>query len=179
MPDWVVLSVGDGCTIAATVKGLEEAKGAGLIGSMPRVLGVQAEGASPLARAARSGEPWQPGPAETLADSISVGHARNPHKALQAVERARGAWVTVSDEDILDGIARTGELSGVFAEPAASAAIAGIKTAVAEGLLGETSTVAAIVSGNGLKDTAAALRAVGGPVDVQANVDDVLARLLS
>jgi len=179
MPDWVVLSVGDGCTIAGAVKGLEEAHSAGLIDTVPRVLGVQAAGASALVQAARNGGSWQPGSADTLADSISVGHARNPHKALQAVSRSGGAWVAVSDADILQAIAKTGELSGVFAEPAASAAVAGVGAALAEGILDPSSSVAVIISGNGLKDTSAALRAVGGPIDVQPNVGDVLARLLS
>ncbi len=179
MPDWLVLSVGDGCTIAGAVKGLEEACQAGLIDKVPRVLGVQAVGASPLVQAARSGEAWRPAPAETIADSISVGHARNPHKALQAVERSEGAWVAVNDEEILAAITTTGELSGVFAEPAASAATAGVKVALAEGILDSSCEVAILVSGNGLKDTSAALRAAGGPVDVQPTVDDVLGRLLS
>jgi len=177
MTDWVVLTVGDGCTIAGAVKGLEEACRAGLIPSVPRVLGVQAQGAAPLVEAANSGKPWQPGPAETLADSISVGHARNPYKALDAVKRANGGWVAVSDEAILAAIATTGVLSGVFAEPAAAAATAGVHRARDLGLIDASESAAIVVSGNGLKDTASALLAVDGPIDVQASTEAVLAQL--
>lgn len=177
MTDWVVLSVGDGCTIAGAVKGLEEACKAGLIAKVPRVLGVQAQGAAPLVEAANSGKPWQPGPADTLADSISVGHARNPYKALAAVKRVSGAWVAVSDESILAAIATTGVLSGVFAEPAAAAATAGLQRARELGIIESSDSATIVVSGNGLKDTSAALRAVGGPIDVEASTEAVLAHL--
>ena len=177
MTDWVAMSVGDGCSIAAAVKGFEEAERAGLIATVPRVLGVQAAGAAPLVDAATSGRPWLPGPAETLADSISVGHARNPHKALAAVKRAKGRWVAVSDESILEAMASTGVLTGVFGEPAAAAATAGVRQAVRSGIIAATESVTIVISGNGLKDTAAALRAVGGPIDVAPNAAAVLAQL--
>lgn len=162
--DWVVLSVGDGYTIGGDVKGLEEACAVGLTPKVPRVLGVQPQGASPLVEAANSDEAWQPGPAETLADSISVGRARNPYKALYAVERVNGAWVAVSDESILAAIATTGVLSGVFAEPATAAATAGLQDARELGILKASESASIVVSRNGLKDTSAALRAVGAPL---------------
>ncbi len=174
MTDWVVLTVGDGCTIAGAVKGMEEAHAAGLIPFMPKVLGVQADGAAPLVEAANQGRAWRPGRAHTVADSISVGHARNPHKALQAVTRCNGAWVSVSDEEILAAIPQTALLSGVFAEPAAAAASAGLARAVKMGIVAPDQSASLIVSGNGLKDTGAALRAVGGPIDVAPTTDAVL-----
>ena len=45
-PDWVAVSVGDGCTIAGVWKAFRELKTLGLIERTPRVLGVQAEGAA-------------------------------------------------------------------------------------------------------------------------------------
>ena len=48
LPDWVAVSVGDGCTIGGITKGLHEFKRLGLAHAMPRMLGVQAEGASPI-----------------------------------------------------------------------------------------------------------------------------------
>ena len=77
VPDWVAVSVGDGCTIAGIGKGLAEMKALGFIPRVPRLLGVQAQGARPLVDAFAAGRDLVPGPAETLADSICVGHPRN------------------------------------------------------------------------------------------------------
>lgn len=173
-PDWVSLSVGDGCTVAGVVKGLEEAFAAGLIPRVPRVLAVQAAGAAPLVRAAREGGPPRQEAADTLADSIAVGVPRNPKKALDAVARNHGAWIAVTDEEILTAIAEGAALSGVFAEPAAAAATAGVRAAVRDGLIAPSAHVAVIVSGNGLKDPSAALRAVSGPQDIPADLDAAL-----
>lgn len=178
MTDWVVWSVGDGCTIAGGVKGLEEAHAAGVLAKVPRVLGVQAEGAAPLVKAARAGlTTFEPGAADSVADSIAVGHPRNGVKALKAVARNGGAWVTVSDKGILEAAVATARLGGVFGEPAAAAATAGVKVAVAEGLIKPGESVAIIVSGNGLKDTDSALKAAGGPIDVAPNLEAIEAVL--
>jgi len=176
MPDWVAVSVGDGCTVAGVVKGLEEAARAGLIGSVPRVLAVQAEGASPLVEAAKTGR-FEPRPAASVADSICVGTPRNPHKALQAVERCGGAWIAVPDAAILEALVEVPRRSGVFGEPAGVAAAAGVRAAVRAGVVDASESVALLVTGNGLKDTATALQVAGEPMDVEASVDAVLAAL--
>ena len=85
--------------------------------------------------------------------------------------------MAVSDEAILAAIATTGVLSGVFAEPAAAAATAGVHRARELGLIDASESAAIVVSGNGLKDTASALLAVDGPIDVQASTEAVLAQL--
>jgi len=177
MPDWVAVSVGDGCTVAGVVKGLEEAAEAGFIPAVPRVLAVQAEGASPLVRAAGRDGRFEPTPAASVADSICVGTPRNPFKALQAVERCGGAWVAVPDASILEALVEVPRRSGVFGEPAGVAAAAGVREAVATGVIDPGESVALIVTGNGLKDTATALEVAGAPVDVAASVEAVLALL--
>jgi len=93
------------------------------------------------------------------------------------VLRNGGAWIAVSDGEILSSIAEGAALSGVFAEPAAAAALAGVGAALREGVLEESASIAVIVSGNGLKDPSAALRAVSGPIDVAPDVDAALAAL--
>ena len=54
-PDWVAVSVGDGCTIAGIAKGLWEMHRLGFIGRVPCVLGVQAAGVAPIAHAFETG----------------------------------------------------------------------------------------------------------------------------
>jgi threonine synthase len=165
-PDWVAVSVGDGCTIAGAWKGFREMKMLGLIRRAPKMLGVQAEGAAPVTAAFRTGEPLRPVEPNTLADSIAVGTPRNWKKAVIAVRESAGAMVNVSDEEIMDAMRSTGQLAGVFAEPAAAAAVAGLKRGVAEGIIPRQASALAIITGNGLKDIKSAIRAVSGPLEV-------------
>lgn len=181
MTTWVALSVGDGCTIAGVCKGLDEAHRAGLIPFVPRVLGVQAEGAAPLVHAYNNGHrgdgPMEFGSADSVADSISVGHPRNWRKALQSMGKNNGEYVAVSDEAILEAMRQTARLGGVFAEPAAAATTAGVQQARAKGILSANDDVTVIVSGNGLKDTKTALIAAGEPIEVDADLEAIAAVL--
>jgi threonine synthase len=178
VPDWVAVSVGDGCTIAGIWKGLEEMRALGFIPRLPRLLGVQAQGARPLVDAFRDGRDVGTGPAQTIADSICVGHPRNARKALRAVRASRGAMVAVPDDAIVEALRETGRRAGVFGEPAGVAGIAGLRQAVADGIVGRRDTAWAVVTGNGLKDAKTALRAVGQPFELRADdreLDDLLA----
>jgi threonine synthase len=166
LPDWVVVSVGDGCTIAGIGKGLAEMQALGFVPRVPRLLGVQAAGARPFVDAFRSGGDLVAGPAETLADSICVGHPRNWRKALARVRASRGGFVAVTDEAILEAERETGRRAGLFGEPAAAAALAGLRQAVADGIVGGRDSALAVLTGSGLKDVRAALRAGGRPVDL-------------
>jgi threonine synthase len=173
VPDWVAVSVGDGCTIAGIWKGLVEMKVLGFIPRLPRMLGVQAAGARPLVDAFQGGRDLVPGPANTMADSICVGHPRNWRKALNAVRASDGAYVAVSDAAILDAERETGRRAGLFGEPAAAAAVAGLRHAVAEGIVGRRDRALAVLTGSGLKDVKAALQAAGQPFGLAAD-DDAL-----
>lgn len=159
MPEWVSVSVGDGCTIAGIWKGLTDMKRFGVIDRLPRMLGTQAERAAPLANAFKRGtEDWSPVEADTIADSISVGRPGNALKALRAVRESSGTFVTVSDDEILSA-QRELATHGVFGEPAAVAGIAGIRRARGSGLIEAEDRVLHVVTGSGLKDVRRARRA--------------------
>jgi len=176
-PDWVAVSVGDGCTVAGVWKAFRELKILGLIERAPRILGVQAAGAAPVTAAFRSGEPLRPVEPKTIADSIAVGVPRNWKKAVVAVRESEGAMIDVSDEEILDAMRYTGRLSGIFAEPAAATAVAGLRRAVADGIVSRRGRAVALITGNGLKDIRSARSAVPDPFEIPpdgAGLDDIL-----
>jgi threonine synthase len=177
VPAWVAVAVGDGCTLAGTWKGLVEMRALGFIPRLPRLLGVQAEGARPLVDAFREGRDLLPGPAETLADSICVGHPRNWRKALRAVRESGGAFVAVPDEAILEAMRAAGGLAGLFGEPAGVAGLAGLKRAVAEKIVGRRETALVVLTGSGLKDVKSALRAAGQPVSLRPDDGELAAYL--
>ena len=173
IPDWVVVSVGDGCTIGGIGKGLGEMHRFGFIPRLPRLLGVQAEGAAPIVRAFRSGAPLAPVQAETVADSIAVGTPRNWRRALAAVTCSGGAMIGVSDDEILAAMNTTARLGGVFGEPAGVAGVAGLRRAVAEGAVRPDASALVVITGNGLKDIESARRAGGDPIDVAPDVESL------
>ena len=71
----------------------------------------------------------------------------------------------VSDDAILEAQRETGRRAGLFGEPAAAAAVAGLRQAVADGIVGRRASALVLLTGSGLKDVRAALRAAGKPVD--------------
>lgn len=177
-PDWVAASIGDGCSIAGMHKGLVEMKSVGVIGWQARMLGVQAAGVAPIEHmwhrliAGAELPPHLP-PCDdrgTYADSINCPVPRNWRKAVNSVRDSNGACMAVADEQIMEAVRLTGRLAGVFAEPAAAAAVAGIAEARRRGLLDARASVVAMITGNGLKDTAGALRAVGTPNEIAPDI---------
>jgi len=155
----IFVPVGDGNIIAGLDKGFRDLVQAGLLERGPRLFGVQAEGSAAIASAFAEGtETIRAVRARTLADSISVDLPADGLRALRAATRTGGAYLTVSDASILEAIAELGR-SGLFAEPAAAAAWAGLRRALAEELVNAGEPVLVLLTGSGLKDVGAAQRA--------------------
>lgn len=176
VPDWVAVSVGDGCTIAGIAKGLAEMRALGVIDRIPRMLGVQASSVAPIKYALDHDElpPLRSG--TTIADGINVAVPRNWRKAVNGIRASAGTILGVTDDEMLAAVVQTGRY-GVFAEPAAAASIAGVKVAVDQGIIGHHERVLVVITGSGLKDTASAMRAVGEPIQIAADLDAVDAGL--
>jgi threonine synthase len=177
VPDWVVVSVGDGCTIGGIGKGLSEMYRMGFIQRMPRLLGVQAEGARPLVNAFESGSALVPTAADTVADSIAVGKPRNWRRALAQIRGSGGSMVAVPDDDILDAIRITARLGGVFGEPAGVTGVAGLRKAIRSGIIAGDESVLVVITGNGLKDIDTARKAAGDPVSIAPDISSLEAEL--
>ena len=156
----VFVSVGDGNIISGIHKGFKDLYELGWLKQIPRLFGVQAEGSAAIANAFRDGvEIIQAVKATTLADSISVDLPRDGLRALRAVTQTGGSYITVRDTEILAAIARLGG-EGIFAEPAASTAYAGLVKAVERKFIFPDDPVLVMITGSGLKDVKAATNAV-------------------
>jgi len=178
LPDWVVVSVGDGCTIGGIGKGLQEMKRLGIIDRVPRLLGVQAEGARPMVDAFISGKDLVPSDTDTLADSIAVGTPRNWRRAIKQIRLSGGDMIAVSDDEILEAMRTTARQGAVFGEPAGVTGVAGLKKAIERGIVKSSESALCIVTGNGLKDIRSAKQAVGQALDVKPSLES-LAEVLS
>lgn len=172
IPDWVAISMGDGCTLAGAWRGLREFHDLDLVESAPKMLGVQAIGASAI-HDAFHGTADSEELVETVADSIAVGRPRNTVKACRALEASGGTAVVVSDEAILESERLLGSTEGIYTEPAGATAIAGIRAALADGIIDVDETVVAVSTGFGLKDAESALKATPSPVTIDPDLKEV------
>ncbi|BAL00025.1 threonine synthase [Oscillibacter valericigenes Sjm18-20] len=174
VPDYLAISVGDGCTIAGVWKGLKDLYAIGFIDRLPRLISAQAEGCCPLNRAIAEDKPWRPMEENTLADSIAVGVPRNADKALMAIRESNGIVVNVSDQEIMAAQKLLGRTCGLFGEPAGVTGTAGVKKLCEQGVLGKNDTVVSVVTGNGLKDVANAIKSCGEPITIPSDMERLL-----
>jgi len=175
-PDVVFVGVGDGSVVSGLCKGFEEFARLGLIERIPRVIGVQAEGSSPISSAFSAFHggrvEYDDVDAHSVADSICVGKPRDVVKAVTYVARNGGSFVTVTDDEILDAILALARSTGVFAEPAGAASYAGLRKLARTGTL-DGKTAAVVVTGNGLKDVASARQRVGAPIVIDPTIKEI------
>ena len=172
MPGHVVLPVGNGGNIAAAWKGLCEIKALGLFGweppsKLPRMIGVQAEGAAPVAKAFKAGTrdsiDFVKDP-HTEASAINIGSPVSWRKTLAAIFDSGGRADAVTDSEILSAQRLLASKEGIFVEPASAAPIAYLVKICS--MRGEeynemkNSRVVCICTGNGLKDPNAVLKGI-------------------
>jgi threonine synthase len=155
-PDWVVVPVGDGVILSGVWKGFHDLLRIGAIERCPHLLCVQAERSDAIHRLIATGTYAPATSPITIADSISVSAPSNAYMAKRAVDASAGLSVTVTDAEILDAQGLLARTTGVFAEPAAAAAIAGLRKA--RDRIGEGARVVALITGHGLKDVDAAMK---------------------
>ena len=170
----VFISVGDGNIISGVHKGFKDLHALGWLSQMPCIIGVQSTGSAAIANAFHRGdEDIQPVQADTLADSISVDLPRDGVRAVRAARETGGIYLTVPDKDILAAIAELGRV-GIFAEPAAATAYAGLVKAVDEGVIASEDPVLVLSTGSGLKDVKAAMQAVPEAPIIEPTLDAVM-----
>ena len=169
-PDALALPVGNAGNITAYWKGFTEWREAGYSEDAPRMLGFQAEGASPLVAGHDFESP------ETVASAIRIGSPASKEGALAAVRESGGLIESVTDEEILAAQGLLASEEGVFCEPASAAGIAGLLKLVREGR-GPEGTVVSVLTGHGLKDPDAILRRVELPEPIPATFEEVAGRM--
>ena len=177
-PLTIFIPVGDGNIISGVHKGFKDLRDLGWLPQMPRIIGVQSEGSAAIAKTFHSGnEEIQAVQANTIADSISVDLPRDGLRALRAASETGGTYLTVPDADILSAIAELGRV-GIFAEPAAATAYAGLVKAVNESVVSPDDPVLVLSTGSGLKDVKAAMQAAPEARIIEPSLEAVKRALL-
>jgi len=180
IPDKIVVPVGNAGNISAMWKGFVELRELGLIEDTPQMIGVQAEGAAPIANSLGKGlskVEFVDNP-ETVATAIRIGSPVNWKKAVRAVKESNGLVEKVSDEEILEAQRILARSEGLFVEPASAASIAGLIKLVQRGLIEKDELVVCILTGHGLKDPNIILRRFPRPIEVEASEEAVISVIM-
>lgn len=176
-PDTVIVATGDGCILSGVWKGFTDLHRLGWISRLPRLVAAQAEGSQAIKDAFDGDGVIRPVVERTLADSISVALPRNGVMAVQDLRASGGDAVSVSDGEILEAMPLLGRTAGLFAEPAATAAVAALVKLVDQGDVSPAERIVVLSTGHGLKDVDAALQAVAPPEPLDCTIDAVARRM--
>ena len=151
-PDYLFIPVGNAGNITAYWKGFMEYYQADRVKNKPKMMGFQAEGASPIVRGHVVKQP------QTVATAIRIGNPASWRQAVAARDESGGAIDMVSDDEILSAYQLLATRAGIFGEPASAASLAGLIKLARRGVDFSQKKVVCVVTGSGLKDTDTALK---------------------
>lgn len=172
IPDRIFVPVGDGAILAGIYKGFEDLLRIGLIERLPVIVAVQATGSSNLVSNLKAAD-FTVTPSVTVADSIAVDIPRNFHMAKQYINRYSGESITVSDSDILNASRGLSRNTGLFTEPAAAAAMAGMLKYYQTNRIAPNSSNVVLLTGCGLKDLQAVSPLLNLPSAVKPDLEHI------
>lgn len=177
LPSRIFVPVGDGVIISGVYKGFEDLLNLGMIEKMPVIVAVQSKGSDNIVRNI-SNTNFESKLSKTIADSISVDVPRNYYMAKHFLEKYNGEVLTISDEEILNASAILSRNTGLFAEPAAAAAFAGMLDYEKSNKLENDSKNVVLLTGSGLKDLEAVSKMIQIPEPIEPSISN-LEKLLS
>ena len=174
-PDRVILPVGNAGNITAYWKGFKELKDLGIVEGLPKMTGIQAVGANPIAKAfaTKSNQIKPVKNPETIATAIRIGNPVNWKRALNAMRESDGTATTVTDEEIVYAQKLLARTEGIFVEPASAASIAGLKKLVENNEVDPDENIVCVTTGHGLKDPEAAIKACEKVVEIEPNLEEL------
>ncbi len=151
IPDRIFVPVGDGVILSGVYKGFEDLLNLGITDKIPTIVAVQSTESDNLVRNLEN-EKFEVKSSHTLADSISVDYPRNFYMARDFLKKYNGEWIAISDNEIIQASKSLASTTGLFAEPAAAAAFAGMQKYISENKIPEASKNVVLLTGSGLKD---------------------------
>ena len=172
-PDRIVVPVGNAGNISAIWKGFKEFHDSNFVKSLPKMTGIQADRAAPIATAIKNGNDTIVPVAEpeTVATAIRIGAPVSWKKAMNAIKESHGTAETVTDAEILDAQKTLARVEGLFVEPASASSIAGLKKLIENGEIDRDEIVVCVTTGHGLKDPDIAIKMSEKPIEVDAEIE--------
>ncbi|MFP4470197.1 MAG: threonine synthase [Bacteroidales bacterium] len=172
IPDNLFIPVGDGAVLSGLYKGFEEMMKLHITKMIPTIIAVQAEGSPNLVNNLGKKE-FKSVKSKTIADSISVDVPRNFYMASQYIAKYHGEGITVTDDQIIEAARKLARNTGIFAEPAAAAAMAGFLKWHAAGKISRDAVNLVLITGSGLKDVGAFSDMINIPKAVSPDVKKI------
>ncbi len=177
-PDVVYVSVGDGCIFAGVYKGFYDLKEAGLIDKIPHLVCVQSKQSNAISQAWKTKTYNNIKSATTRADSISVESPANGRMAVRYIDESDGWATEVDDSEILEAQLELTREAGIFVEPAAACAWAGVRkdSKMLVDKFGKDVEVCTLLTGTGFKDMAVFQGRVSIPEAIENSTEAVSKR---
>ncbi|HPH94488.1 MAG TPA: threonine synthase [Anaerolineaceae bacterium] len=150
-PDWYFQSVSGGLGPLGVLKGFQEMQTMGLIGQIPRLGIIQAEGCSPMVQAWQEGkEIATPVSPRTRIATLATGDPGRTYTLLFKNSRGgEGAYFeSVSDEDAFRTMHILAKMEGLSMEPASAVAFAGMIKMVRNGIIKPSDTIVVNLTGH-------------------------------
>jgi threonine synthase len=150
-----VVPLGYGSNVLGAERGFDELARAGEITRRPRLFGVQAARCAPYAAAFRAGVEHLVAAeiAPTVAEGIATPRPTRVAEVLRAVRDTGGSIVAVEEAEIVAALAELARL-GLYVEPTAAAAAAGLSRLLASGVVRPQEQTVLVLTGSGLKASA-------------------------
>ena len=170
-PTYHFLPVGNAGNITAYWEGYKEFKKKGIIDTLPKMFGFQAEGAAPIVLGHPIKNP------ETVASAIRIGNPSSWQNAVKARDESGGAIDMVSDDEIIYAYKLLASREGVFCEPASAASLAGVIKFHKKGIFKKGDTLVCTLTGHGLKDPDTAIRSSDKAITLPTDLGKVVKAL--
>lgn len=151
VPDWLIVPMGSGGCLISIWKGLNELKELGVINELPKMVGAQVEGWSPIVDKYSL--------KKRVESSLKVTHTlgilvKNPiYKDLAAkiIKVSNGEAITINENLILTAERNLARSEGIFAEPASALTVASVEQLKYQNIIDKNEKICCLITGSGLK----------------------------
>jgi threonine synthase len=154
LPDVVIYPMGGGLGAIAIWKAFEELLALGWVtGRMPKLVVTQFAGCAPVVKAFDEGkdevEPW--GELDVPPGGLKSPNPPAGKAVLAILKKHGGAAIAVTTDEAIREVAVMAQREGIFACPESATTIAGLRKALARGIVKTGERVVAVCTGSGLK----------------------------
>ena len=178
-PDWIVVPISAGAMLSGIYKGFKEMSAFGFSdGNLPRMIGVQAKGCSPITGAFEKGletvEAFEN--PNSIAGAICdplIGYSQDGTRTLRVIRKSGGVGISVSDESITKCQRELAEQEGIFCELASAASLSAVYGLLEKGVIEKGKSVVAILTAHGLKGVEGVANNIGSDVDVISSLSEL------
>lgn len=162
VPDWVIVPIGGGGCLTGIYKGFRDLLELKLITRIPKMIGVQEEGCCAVVKAFEKNALPQDIEREEKISGIAVpimdAYPLDGAFALKAIYESGGLAVAVSSDELVKAYLQISSKEGIFSEIASAATVAAVAKLRERQVIQSNDSVICVITGSGLKDSAAVLR---------------------